>query len=57
MTTRIRVPLSEIDEKFLQELKEKYSGHTRLDIQLVNLDDIPSFSEDDFWSIIDLLDW
>jgi hypothetical protein len=57
MTTRISVPLSEIDEKFLQELKEKYPGHTRLDIQVVNLDDIPSFSEDDFWSIINLLDW
>ncbi len=57
MTTRISVPLSEIDEQFLQELKKKYPGHTRLDIQVVNLDDIPSFSEDDFWSIISLLDW
>ena len=57
MTTRISVPLSEIDEKFLQDLKEKYPGHIRLDIQVVNLDEIPSFTEEDFWSIIDLLDW
>lgn len=57
MTTRISVPLSEINEKFLEELKEKYPGNTRLDIQVVNLNDIPSFTEDDFWKIIALLDW
>lgn len=57
MTGRISVPLSEMDEKFLQDLKEKYPGHTRLDIQVVNLEEIPSFNEDDFWGIIDLLDW
>ncbi|MCB9040356.1 MAG: DUF4240 domain-containing protein [Lewinellaceae bacterium] len=57
MTTKISVPLSEVDEKFLKELKEKYPSHTRLDIQVVNLDDIPTFTEEDFWSIIGLLDW
>ena len=57
MTTKISVPLSEVDEKFLKELKEKYSIHTRLDIQVVNLDDIPTFSEEDFWFVIDLLNW
>lgn len=57
MATRISVPLSEVDEKFLKELKEKYPSHTRLDIQVVNLDDIPTFSEEDFWAIISLLDW
>lgn len=57
MTTKISVPLSEMDENFLNELKEKYPGHTRLDIQVVNLEDIPSFTEADFWEIIDLLNW
>ena len=57
MTTKISVPLSEVDEKFLKELKEKYPSHTRLDIQVVNLDEIPAFSEEDFWSVIGLLDW
>lgn len=57
MTTKISVPLSEVDEKFLKELKEKYPSHTRLDIQVVNLEDIPSFSEEDFWPILGLLDW
>ena len=28
MITKISVPLSEVDEKFLKELKEKYSSHT-----------------------------
>ena len=57
MTARISVSLSELDEKFLKDLKEKYPQNTRLDIQVVDLDAIPSFSEDDFWAIIDLLDW
>ena len=57
MTNKISIPLSEMDENFLKELKEKYPDHSRLDIQVVSLEDIPSFSEDDFWEIIDLLDW
>lgn len=57
MTTKISVPLSEIDDQFLQELKDKYPESSRLDIQVVNLEDAPSFSEEDFWHIISLLDW
>lgn len=57
MTTKISVPLSEIDDQFLKELKDKYPEGTRLDIQVVNLEDAPSFSEEDFWYIISLLDW
>ena len=57
MNTRISVPLSKVDEKFIEELKKQNPGHIRLDIQLVDMDAIPNFTEDDFWSIIDLLDW
>ena len=57
MTTKISVPLSEIDDQFLQDLKDKYPEGTRLDIQVVNLEDAPSFSEEDFWGFISLLDW
>ncbi|MCI5080412.1 MAG: DUF4240 domain-containing protein [Saprospiraceae bacterium] len=57
MTSKFSLPLSEVDEKFLNELKAKYPGHTRLDIQLVDTDEIPSFSITDFWQIIDLLNW
>lgn len=57
MTTRISVPLSEVNDEFLKELKEKYPAGTRLDIQVVDLEGIPTFSENDFWSIIYLLDW
>ena len=56
MTTRISVPLSEVDEDFLRRLKEQYPDHTRLDIQLVDLDSVPSFNETVFWEIIDQLD-
>ena len=57
MTTKISVPLSEIDDQFLQDLKDKYPEGTRLDIQVVNLEDAPSFSEEDFWGFISLFDW
>ena len=57
MSTRISVPLSEIDENFLKKLREEYPRNSRLDIQIVNLDDIPGFSEEDFWEIIAQLDW
>ena len=57
MNTRISVPLSEIDENFLKKLKEDYPHNSRLDIQIINLDELPVFSEEDFWEIIAQLDW
>ncbi len=56
MTTRISIPLSEMDEDFLKKLKKEYPQRARLDIQVVDLETIPAFSEDDFWLIIDKLD-
>ncbi|WP_282784880.1 DUF4240 domain-containing protein [Phaeodactylibacter xiamenensis] len=57
MTTKITVPLSEVDEQFLKELKEKHPSHARLYIQVVDMDSAPAFKEEHFWSIIDMLDW
>lgn len=57
MTTRISVPLSKMDEKFIKELKQKYPGHVRLDIQVVDMDAIPTFTEENFWNIIARLNW
>ncbi len=57
MTTRISVPLSKMDEKFIDELRSKYPGHVRLDIQVVDMDALPTFSEEIFWKVIAMLDW
>lgn len=57
MTTRISVPLSKVNAQFIDELKKKYPGHVRLDIQVVDLDAIPAFGEEDFWKVIAMLDW
>ncbi|MEL7220811.1 MAG: DUF4240 domain-containing protein [Bacteroidota bacterium] len=52
MTKKISIPLSEFDEKFLMELKHRYGAHTRLDIQLVELEEEQILSEAVFWEII-----
>lgn len=57
MTHRITISLAEVDEAFLQTLKAKYPAHARLDIQIVDLDAIPTFTDEDFWQIIARLDW
>ncbi|MBK7409127.1 MAG: DUF4240 domain-containing protein [Saprospirales bacterium] len=50
---RINIPLAHVNEAFIQALREKYPGNIRLDIQIVDLNDAPSFTEEDFWKIID----
>ena len=57
ITTRISIPLSKMNEQFIEELKKKYPGHVRLDIQVVETEKIPNFSEADFWKVIGMLDW
>ena len=57
MTTKISVSLSAVDEGFLKELKSKFGDHTRLDIQVVELDEDPPLTENEFWDIIAQLDW
>jgi Protein of unknown function (DUF4240) len=57
MTTKISVSLAAIDEDFLRQLKSKHTRHTRLDIQVVELDEEPVLTEANFWAIIAQLDW
>ena len=57
MTTKISVPITAFDEEFLHRLKAKFSAHTRIDIQVVEMDEEPLLEEADFWNIISLLDW
>lgn len=57
MTTKISVPLASVDEDFLRQLKSKHTQHARIDIQVVEMDEVPGLSESDFWDIIHLLDW
>lgn len=57
MTPKISISLSTIDAAFLQLLKAKYGAHTRLDIQVVELDEAPALSETDFWDVIAQLNW
>ncbi len=57
MTTKISVPITAFDEEFLHRLKARFNPHTRIDIQVVELDEAPFLKESEFWDIIALLDW
>ena len=57
MTTRIRIPLSEVTNEFIEALKKKYNGDIRIDIQVVEDEKEDLFSEDSFWAVIEQLDW
>lgn len=57
MTTRISIRLSDINKEFIDELKKKYSEDVRLDIEVVQTEFDSPFSEEDFWKVIQLLDW
>ncbi|MBK6622164.1 MAG: DUF4240 domain-containing protein [Saprospirales bacterium] len=58
MTTILKVHLDDLDSKFLQNLKEQFGKETEVEIRLrdnSSAEDL--FSEDDFWKVIDLIDW
>ncbi|PSR08609.1 MAG: hypothetical protein C7N36_21705 [Bacteroidetes bacterium] len=55
MTDRISLPLSAINEDFLQKLRTQYGEHARLDIQVVEMDETPSLSAAAFWHVMTLL--
>lgn len=57
MTTKISVPITAFDEEFLHRLKARFNAHTRIDIQVVEMDEEPFLKETEFWDIISLLDW
>jgi hypothetical protein len=55
MTQNIKIPIHQLNEDKLKELQEKYPG---AEVNLI-LQAAPgsSLNEQDFWGIIDLLDW
>lgn len=55
MTTLLRIKLSELNPELLQEWKQQY-GDAQLEI-VMESPFTSTFSENDFWSIIALLDW
>ena len=56
MTTLLEIPLRDIKPSAIEELKNKYPGAT-LRIEAANALHSGQMDEDQFWAIIDLLDW
>ncbi|MFZ4475712.1 MAG: DUF4240 domain-containing protein [Saprospiraceae bacterium] len=58
MTTVINVSLNDLNSQFISDLKQKFGKTTEVEIRLQDTspaDDL--FSEDDFWRVIDKIDW
>ena len=56
MTHQIKIPLHTLDEAKVQELKEKYPG-AELNVVLYPEGGASTMSDDEFWEIIEQLDW
>jgi len=58
MTTVINVSLNDLNSQFISDLKQKFGKPAEVEIRLQDkspADDL--FSEDDFWRVIDKIDW
>jgi len=58
MTTVLNVSLNDLSSQLINDLKQKFGKATEVEIRLQDkspADDL--FSEDDFWRIIDKIDW
>ncbi|MBK8426519.1 MAG: DUF4240 domain-containing protein [Lewinellaceae bacterium] len=58
MTTVLNVSLDDLSSQFISDLKQKFGKTTEVEIRLQDkspADDL--FSEDDFWQVIDKIDW
>ena len=59
MTTVINVSLNDLSSQFINDLKQKF-GKTTTEVEIRLQDKSPAddlFSEDDFWRVIDKIDW
>ena len=56
MDARLRINVNQLTLKFLNELREKYAN-AELEIKVNRNPDFVPLSENDFWAIIELLDW
>ncbi|MEM9887452.1 MAG: DUF4240 domain-containing protein [Bacteroidota bacterium] len=56
MTARLKVNINQIDASFIQRLKEQF-GDSTLEISIAPAASVEPMTEDQFWGIIDLLNW
>lgn len=56
MPATITIAIDKLDAQLIRELKEKYQG-TELEITIRRQEEGVLLSEQEFWSLIDLLDW
>ncbi|MDX2164540.1 MAG: DUF4240 domain-containing protein [Gammaproteobacteria bacterium] len=59
MTTVLNVSLDDLSSQFINDLKQKFST-TTIEVEIRLQDQSPAddlFSDDDFWSVIDKIDW
>lgn len=56
MPATFKIAIDKLDEQLIQELKEKYNG-AELEITIRRQEEASLLSEDEFWSLIELLDW
>ena len=56
MTSQIKIPLRELTEQTIKDLQEKYpNAEMSLDVHSENKN--PSLKQEEFWKIINLIDW
>lgn len=53
----INIPIEQVDQAFLSDLRKRFSAGSRVELRVVEPNEVPSMSEDDFWGIIERLDW
>jgi len=57
MTTILKLNMDELDTRFIENLKQEFA-HSTLEIHVQEQPDASdSFTEEDFWQLITLLDW
>ncbi len=56
MPATFTISIDRLDEALIKELKEKYRG-AELEITIRRQEEASLLSDDEFWSLIDLLDW
>lgn len=57
MNTVLKINVQELDSEFVENLKKEHSDSELEIIVHDHLAPIPSFTENEFWQMIDLLDW
>ncbi|MDX2133709.1 MAG: DUF4240 domain-containing protein [Saprospiraceae bacterium] len=58
MTTVLNVSLNDLSSQFIDDLKQKFGEATEVEIRLQDTSPADElFSEDDFWRVVDGIDW